>query len=164
MCAMFKPTNSDTVASIYRALETGHISHILDQLADNVMWDADWESNSAQRAGVSHMRARRGPAEVSEFIALLSEWKFREFQVFDIIGTERQVVVEVQIDASLPNGGRILDQELHLWTFDGHGRVSRFRHYGDTAKYIAAESGSDTCAGGQVITAFVLGDSVDELR
>lgn len=158
MRATDEPTHADVVASIYRAFETGRTAHILDQLADDVSWDADWTSNSSQRAGIPHMRARRGPAQVSEFLALLADWSFQEFSVLDIIGTGRQVVAEVQIDVVLSNGGRIVDQELHLWTFGEDGRVSRFRRYTDTAKHIAAAAGSDTHdGGGRVITAFVLG-------
>ena len=31
-----------------------------------------------------------------------------------------------------------------VWTFDDDGRVTRFRHYSDTAKHIAATRGEDT--------------------
>lgn len=152
MCANFEhsnanPTNADTVGSLYNAFQAGDIAFILDQLVDDVAWDADWAANTAQQAGVAHMRARTGPAEVAEFFALLSEWKFEDFTVLDIVGARGQVVAEVQVDAVLPNGGRIVDQELHLWSFDGQGRVTRFRHYGDTAKHIAADGGIDTAAG-----------------
>ena len=48
--------------------------------------------------------------------------------------------------STLPDGGRFADEELHLWTFDDAGRVTRYRHYVDTAKHIAAASGVDTTA------------------
>ena len=56
----------------------------------------------------------------------------------DLLGSENQVAVDVLIDAQLPGGGHLRDEELHLWTFDAGGRVTRMRHYVDTAKHIAA--------------------------
>ena len=49
-----------------------------------------------------------------------------------------QVAAETVIEAVLPNGNVLSDEELHLWTFDADGKVCRFRHYVDTAKHIAA--------------------------
>jgi ketosteroid isomerase-like protein len=37
----------------------------------------------------------------------------------------------------LPDGRRLRDEEMHLWTVNAAGRVTRFRHYLDTAKHIA---------------------------
>jgi ketosteroid isomerase-like protein len=53
-----------------------------------------------------------------------------------------QVVAEIVIEANLPNGGHYRDEELHLWTFDEDGKITRLRHYVDTAKHIAADSGT----------------------
>ncbi|MEV0298763.1 nuclear transport factor 2 family protein [Nocardia sp. NPDC050710] len=165
MCATRKPTNADVVGAMYQAFERRDIPHILDQLDDLVSWDADWDDNSAQSADVVLMRPRRGPAEVAEFFALLAEWRFQDFAVLDIIGTGRQVAAEVRIDAVLPNGGRIADQTMHLWTFGEDGQVVRFRTYTDTAKQIAADSGADTVHGtGTVVTGFLLGLRGGRLR
>jgi hypothetical protein len=54
------------------------------------------------------------------------------------------VIAEVVIAATLPNGGRFRDEELHLWGFGSDGKINRMRHYVDTAKHIAAERGEDT--------------------
>ena len=59
---------------------------------------------------------------------------------------DNQVTAEVVIETRLPNGGSYRDEELHLWTFDGDGKVSRLRHYTDTAKHIAAAAGTATIA------------------
>ncbi|QLY32667.1 nuclear transport factor 2 family protein [Nocardia huaxiensis] len=141
MNANFRPSNADIVGTLYRAFGTGDIAYILDQLSDDVAWDADWNSNSAQLAGVAHMAARKGPAEVAEFFALLADWTFHEFTVLDVIGTDGQVAAEIRVDVTLPGGTRITDDELHLWSFDADGKVTRFRHYADTAKHITAAVG-----------------------
>ena len=80
----------------------------------------------------------------SDFFAIVGTWTLHEFTVLDVIGDGRQVVAEVRAEFSLPNGGRFVDEELHLWTFDESGRVVRFRHYRDTAKHIATSRGEDT--------------------
>lgn len=138
--------NATTVADIYAAFGRGDVPAILDRLAGDVRWDADWRSNHAQQAGVRHLAARNGPAQVAEFFADISEWTVQDFTVLDLIGSGRQVVAEIRAGFALPNGGRFADDELHLWTFDDNGLVTRFRHYVDTAKHIAAASGVDTTA------------------
>ncbi|MGE3286005.1 MAG: nuclear transport factor 2 family protein [Pseudonocardia sp.] len=139
-------TNAATVVAIYEAFARGDLAAIPDALAEDVTWE-DWADNTAQNAGVAHMQRRRGPAEVAEFFALLAEWTPEEFAVLDVIGTGRQVVAEVRAGFTLPNGGRFVEEELHLWTFDDTGKVVRFRHYLDTAKHIAAARGEDTVGG-----------------
>jgi ketosteroid isomerase-like protein len=135
-----------TVAVLYAAFGRGDVPAILERLAPDVAWD-DWADNFAQRAGVPHLLPRHGRDEVAGFFAVLAPMTLLDFAVLDLIGTGRQVVAEVRASFALPNGGRFADEELHLWTFDEAGRVSRFRHYCDTAKHIAATGGADTLAG-----------------
>ena len=84
------------------------------------------------------LEERRGRDGAIEFFGLVGQFEMHEFAVRDMLASERQVAVDVLIDATLPGGGRLRDEELHLWTFDGGGRVVRMRHYTDTAKHIAA--------------------------
>jgi uncharacterized protein len=136
-------TNASTVADIYAAFGRGDVPAILARLADDVSWD-EWPRNFAQEAGVAHLAARRGPADVANFFAVVAGWDVRAFEVQDVIGTGEQVVAQIHADFGLPGGGRLHDEELHLWTFDQDGRVRAFRHYTDTAKHIAAQAGQDT--------------------
>jgi uncharacterized protein len=46
------------------------------------------------------------------------------------------VVVEVQISIAMADGSSITDEELHLYSLNDEGKVSRMRHYVDTAKQI----------------------------
>jgi ketosteroid isomerase-like protein len=136
-------SNAATVADIYAAFGRGDVPAILDRLADDVAWE-EWSDSFAQRAEVPHLVARRGPSDVEGFFSVLGSCTFLDFDVLDIIGADHQVVAEVRASFALPGGGRVADEELHLWTFDDDGRVSRFRHYCDTAKHIAAVRGEDT--------------------
>ncbi|MGK5114773.1 nuclear transport factor 2 family protein [Geodermatophilus sp. CPCC 205506] len=133
--------NAATVAGIYAAFGRGDVPAILGALADDVHWE-DWADNSAQRAGVAHMVPRRGPAEVAAFFQVVGSWTMERFEVLDLIGNGRQVVGEISLAARLPDGTRLEDEELHLWTFDDAGRVTRFRHYVDTGKHIAVTGGT----------------------
>jgi uncharacterized protein len=138
--------NAATVAAIYEAFGRGDVPAILDRLAEDVAWE-EWPANEAQRAGVRHLLPRRGVTAAAEFFTVIGGWTVRDFAVLDIIGDGRQVAAEIRAAFDLPDGGRLADEELHLWTFDAAGRVARFRHYCDTAKHIAASAGRDTVTG-----------------
>lgn len=130
--------NIETVNSIYAAFGRGDIPAILECLSDEVQWE-QWDDNSAQRAGVPWMQARQGKAGVIQFFEGLSQLHIRDLQVLAVMGGEHQVAVEVVIDVSIPAAGcHFRDEELHLWTFNASGKVTRMRHYTDTAKQIAA--------------------------
>src|SRR5262245_20109294 len=125
------------VQKIYAAFGRGDVPAIIDLMADEVQWEA-WSDNSAQRAGVPWMTARSGKAGVAEFFQLIGRFTIHEFQVLSIMGNDHQVAAEFVIDATPPGGRRYRDEEMHLLTFDATGKVTRFRHYTDTAKHIAA--------------------------
>ena len=135
--------NAATVAAIYEAFGRGDVPAILERLADGVAWE-HWADNYAQRAGVAHLVRRDGRADVAGFFGVIGAWTVLDFAVLDVIGTGRQVVAEVRASFALPGGGRLADEELHLWTFGEDGLVVRFRHYCDTAKHIAVSAGRDT--------------------
>ena len=138
--------NASTVAEIYAAFGRGDAPAILERLAPDVAWEA-WPDNFAQRGGVPYLARRHGREEAAGFFAELASMTVLDFAVLDVIGSGRQIVAEVRASFALPNQGRFADEELHLWTFDDSGLVSRFRHYCDTAKHLAASGGVDTLAG-----------------
>jgi ketosteroid isomerase-like protein len=127
-----------TVQAIYEAFGRGDVDAILGRLAPDVAWDA-WEDNHAQRAGVPHLVPRTDREGVAEFFAVVDALGVRDFRVLDLMRSERQVVAEVRIVTE-----RYTDEELHLWTFGEDGLVTRFRHYVDTAKHVAAMRESAT--------------------
>jgi ketosteroid isomerase-like protein len=126
------PDHAQTVQQIYEAFGRGDVPAIVERLAPDVAWES-WDDNSAQRAGVSHLVARRGRDEVPDFFAEVAKLDVRGFEVLDLLASERQVAAEVRIETA-----SFSDEELHLWTFGDDGLVSRFRHYVYTAKHIAA--------------------------
>ena len=132
--------NLRTAEAIYAAFGRGDIKEILSMLADNVEWDAD--ETSAQRDGVPWLQAKHGRAGVTQFFDYIGKWKFNDFRVLSLLGGTNQVAAEIVIDADVTQtGGRLHQREMHLWTFDGKGQVSRFQHHCDTGGHIAAWRG-----------------------
>jgi uncharacterized protein len=137
--------NLTTITDLYAAFGRGDIPAILDTLAEDVRWE-QWDDNTAQREGVSHLQARTGRDGVAEFFAHVAEMDLHAFEVRGLAAGDDLVVADILIDVTLASGGRVRDEELHLWRFDAEGRVCGMRHYVDTAKHIAAERGEDTTA------------------
>lgn len=130
----------DTVQQIYAAFGRGDIPAILERVADDVRWEA-WTDHSAQKAGVPWLQGGQGKAAVGAFFQAVGAMTMHDFRVLDMLASDRQVAVEVALEVTLPNGRRFADEELQLWTVDDAGRVTRMRHYVDTAKHIAAHRG-----------------------
>jgi ketosteroid isomerase-like protein len=129
--------NTTTVQEIYAAFGRGDVPAILAHLDDRVAWD-QWADNSAQKAGVPWLAAMNGPAEVVSFFELVGKFKFHDFRVLSVMAGGNQVAAEIAVDIELPSGARFRDEEMHLWTFDEQGQVTRFRHYLDTHEVIQA--------------------------
>ena len=131
------PTALQTVQQIYAAFGRGDIPAILDALDEDVKWES-WEDNSAQRAGVPWLRGGSGKGAAAEFFGVIGTMKFNDFRVLGMLANDHQVAVEVVVDATLPSGKRLKDEEIHLWNLNAQGKVIRLRHYLDTAKHAAA--------------------------
>lgn len=127
----------ETTQAIYAAFGRGDVPAILAVMADDVAWE-DWADNQAQQGGVPWLARRTGKAGVQSFFAELATWTIHEFTVLDILPGTRQVAVEFVLDATPAGGTRYRDEEVHLWTFNDAGQVTRLRHYTDTAKHLRA--------------------------
>lgn len=135
--------NLDTVKQIYESFGRGDIAAILDALADDVAWEA-WADNSAAKAGVPWLQPRHGKAGAADFFALIGPvLAVRHFRVLSLMDGGDTVAAEFEIECDVvTTGGHYRDEEMHLWTFNAEGKVSRLRHYTDTAKHIRAAGGS----------------------
>ena len=125
-------SNLLTVKEIYEAFGKGDVPTILSRLADDVDWEL-WADNSVQKADVPYLRNKKGVAGVIEFFQEVAKLGITEFKVLSVMEGANQIAAEIEIVTA-----NYSDEEIHLWTFNNDGKVSRFRHYVDTAKHIAA--------------------------
>lgn len=135
--------NTETVRSIYAAFGRGDVPYILGVLAPDVDWEG-WSRNYAQEKGVPWLERRKGREGAAAFFGIAGGWVLNDFRVEEIMSGDDAVAVCVSTDFTLPNGGRIKDEEVHLWRFDRNGQVRQLRHYVDTAKHVAASRGEST--------------------
>ena len=140
-------TRTDHVAivgDLYAAFGRGDLDGMLAPLAADVSWDADWADLFSQRAGLGVAAPRHGIDGAREFFALVGTFTVHDFQVLDLMASGSQVAAQIVIELTYPSGGRLRDEELHLWRFNADGKIAALRHYTDTAKHIAAWNGEDT--------------------
>ena len=73
-----------------------------------------------------------------------NNWHLSELgTIGDLISHIRdtQVAAEAVVDAIVPGGKRLRDEEMHLWNVNAAGKVTRFRHFLDTVKHQRAAAG-----------------------
>ena len=131
---------ANIVQNIYGAFGRGDIPTILAQLHEDVDWEA-WPDNSAQKAGVPWMQARKGPAGALEFFKVVGTMKFHAFDVVSLMAGGNSVAAEVRLDVELTSGARFQEEEVHVWTFDDAGKLIRFRHYPQSRTQVSRQYG-----------------------
>src|SRR5436305_12458417 len=104
--------NLAVVGGIYEAFGRGDIHFILDQIADDCAWES-WLDNDGQKAGLPPMKPRHGRAGVGEFFDYVATMQIQDFQVLDMLASDRQVGVEVQISIATADGATFTDESLH---------------------------------------------------
>jgi len=109
--------NLAVVGGVYEAFGRGDVDFILGQIADDCEWES-WLDNHGQTAGVPPIKPRYGRAGVAEFFAYVATMQTRDFRVLDMLASDRQVVVEVQISIAMPDGGSVTEEELHLYSLN----------------------------------------------
>ncbi len=127
-----------TVTAMYEAFGRGDIPDVLSHLADEIAWNHTEEPWTPHAAGVPWLKPRRGPAEVVEFFEIVGAWKYERFEILDVLSSDRQLAVELRLVADLPNGKRLDELVIHLWTFAPDGKVTGLREVLDTAANIEA--------------------------
>jgi len=131
-------THTQAVTAMYDAFGRGDVEGILAHLAQEITWDVTDEPWTPHAAQVPWLQPRRGHAQVAEFFAIVSAWDYERFEVLDMLCSDTQVAVEIRMTAQLPNGGRLDEEVIHLWTFGADGKVVKLRRMLDTAANIEA--------------------------
>jgi len=131
-------SHTTTVAAMYEAFGRGDLAGILSHLSENVEWDVTEEPWTPHAAGVPWLMPRRGHGQVAEFFEIVGAWSYERFEVLDMLVSDAQVAAEIRLTADLPNGNRIDEVVIHMWTFGPDGKVIALRRMLDTAANIAA--------------------------
>jgi ketosteroid isomerase-like protein len=140
MSAMTTTTAShtSTVAAMYEAFGRGDLAGILSHLSQDVTWDVTEEPWTPHAAGVPWLTPRRGHDQVAAFFEIVGAWKYERFELLDMLTSDTQAAAEIRLTADLPNGNRIDEVVIHMWTFGPDGNVIALRRMLDTAANIAA--------------------------
>jgi ketosteroid isomerase-like protein len=127
--------NVETVRSVYDNFSKQNIPAILECMAE----DVDWEYAYAD-SPIPWLKRRRGRDGAGEFFQSLGALDITRFEVRSIVADGSLVIAIVSLEAVVrATGKRIVEtDEVHLWHFDGRGRVARFRHVVDTLQHANA--------------------------
>lgn len=127
-----------TVQGIYQAFGRGDVPAILDQLADDVVWEYGSPGH-----GVPWLQPRRGKGEVPGFFQAIGEQlDITMFSVEHLLASDAIVVALIDIEATVKPTGKtfVENHEVHIWHFDASGKVCKFRHAVDThAHWLATQ-------------------------
>ena len=131
-------SNIPTVQSIYAAFGRGDIPAILSHLSE----DVEWEYGTLD-AGVPWLKPRRGIAAIPGFFESLATLEFQQFEPKTLLESGNVVVSLIDLVVVVKATGRSIVEvdEVHIWHFDGQGKVSRFCHRLDTHKHWLALRG-----------------------
>ncbi len=148
-----KPMNShpailESVQTMYAAFGRGEIPAILARLADNVDWRLNVDPTAPGAGSIPTFRTFRGPKDVGEFFAALDrDLEFHHFNPVAFLSGGHVVAARVQMELTVRRTKRRLRLEsMHVFTFDGAGRVTQFHEFTDTLG-IAAAWGAVRAAG-----------------
>jgi len=129
--------NIKTIQDIYGAFGRGDVPAILERLAD----DVEFSFNSAVPSLPWHATFR-GKGAIPGFFAALAEGTTpRVFEPRAFTSGGSHVAVAVHFEHVLKNGRHVVEDQVHWWTFDARGKVSRIVHFTDTAAVADAARG-----------------------
>jgi ketosteroid isomerase-like protein len=115
----------ETLQTLYEAFGRGDLDSILAQLSDDVQWDQD-----APSYGIPVYEPGVGKEHVKRFFEVAAEdLEFQKFQPTNFLTGGNQVAVTIDLDVTVkPTGKSFKALEIHLWTFDEDGKISRLAH------------------------------------
>jgi ketosteroid isomerase-like protein len=128
-------SNIETVKGVYAAFGRGDIQAIKEVIAD----DIEWEYGMAD-TGVPWLRSRTGRDGALKFFDSLAGVEFHTFDPRVLLEHDDVVVALIDVSFTVKDTGVVVSEEdeVHIWTFDTDGKVSRFCHKLDTHQHWVA--------------------------
>ena len=122
------------VQQLYAAFGRGDIPAILAALRADVDWHINVDPAAPGVAGLPTFRPCHGPQAVAGFFAaLMQSAEIHSFQPVSFMDGGREVAVRILMEfTARPTGRRMKMEAMHHFTFDEHGKVSRFVDFLDT--------------------------------
>ena len=129
--------NVKQIEDVYAAFSRGDMPFILANLAPEARWDFNVRDSDVPW----HVPAS-GANEVPNLLgALLANVAIEAFEPKQFIASGDEVIADIRIAFVVNrNGKRVEQEQLHWWTVKG-GRITRLRHFEDTAQVLAAWRG-----------------------
>jgi ketosteroid isomerase-like protein len=127
--------NVSAVQQIYAAFARGDVAGVQEHVAESTHWDFN-----GARPEVPWHTPVHGRSELPKFFqALGGGVDMHGFVPREMMQDGPHVLVAVHIEYTVrKTGRRVVQDQIHWWTFDDNHRVLRLRHYEDTAQVLAA--------------------------
>ena len=132
-------SNADTVRAIYESFGRGDVPSILARVTD----DVDWNNSGTAAGNLPWNGNFSGRNKLPGFFAALAQHlDIPLFEPKEFVSEGRHVAVRLRIRLVMKKNGKSAEFDtIHYWTLDGHGKVSAYRHFNDTAGELAAWRG-----------------------
>lgn len=131
--------NVSTVQKMYEAFGRGDVPGVLEHVSEDTVWDFN-----GGRAEVPWHAPVKGRSELLGFFQSFGgNVEVHVFQPREFMPSGPHVLVDLHIEYTVrKTGTRVVQDQIHWWTFDDHNRATRMRHYEDTAQVLASVVGS----------------------
>jgi len=120
---------------MYEAFGRGDIPGVLEHVAENIAWDF----NGGRSEVPWHAPAAGRPELLRFFEAFGSSVEVTAFVPREFMPSGPHVLVDIHIEYTVrKTGKRVVQDQIHWWTFNEQHQVTRMRHFEDTAQVLAA--------------------------
>ena len=128
--------NEKVVREIYEAFGRGDVGEVLARMKEDARWDFN-----VGPSDVPWHEPATGPEEIQRFLGgFVGNVTLTAFEPRRFIASGDDVVVDVHLAYTVNRTGKVVDgQQLHWWSLSDR-RVTRLRHFEDTAQVISAWS------------------------
>jgi uncharacterized protein len=130
--------NLATVQAVYAAFGRGDIPAILEQVTDDVDWGPALDP-AVDASSVPFLAQLRGRQQVPRFFQGIQAMDYESFEPRRLFASGNEVAVRVVQKLRVKSTGkRMVLEDMHHFTFDEAGRISRWRTFLDTAGVLQA--------------------------
>jgi ketosteroid isomerase-like protein len=127
------------VREIYEAFGRGDLAALLARVSETARWDF-----AVAASEVPWHAPATGHVEITGFLTTFAEHvTIHAVEPRRFLPSGADVVVDVRIAYTVKRTGRRVDEDQLVWWTVADGKVTRLRHFEDTAQVLAAWRGED---------------------